>query len=41
LSPLIFSLIIQQNKEMLAQKNKDIARLETIIELLKKTNPTG
>ena len=27
-------LIIQHNKEMLAQKDKDIARLETIIELM-------
>jgi transcriptional regulator with XRE-family HTH domain len=34
-------LIIQHDKEMLAQKDKDIERLETIIELMKKTNPTG
>lgn len=34
-------LIIQHDKEMLAQKDKDIERLETIIELLKKPNPTG
>lgn len=28
-------LIIQHDKEMVAQKDKDIERLETIVELLK------
>jgi transcriptional regulator with XRE-family HTH domain len=33
-------LMNQHYQEIIAQKNKDIERLETIVELLKKTNPT-